>query len=227
MTICSLGHYGIPLLFFPTTGDSPMEIEESGLFDAVGEFVRSGKCRVYCIGSVHSQSWGSGEITFEAKSRRHFEYNNYLMNEAMPFIYDDNGGAMPILTVGASLGAYYAANAYFRRPDVFIGALALSGDYNIERFTEGHFDENCYFNSPTHYLPNLNDNYWLSFLRSRRHIYIATGSGEGERPEKSAELSNLLELKSIPHLLDVWGGEWRHGVETWSAMLQHYIGTKL
>lgn len=224
MTVRVFGHYGTAFLFFPTDGEDVDELCQTGVIDSMAEFIESGRCRVYCSGGVDSESWLCESASSEEKSRRHLEYNNYIVEELYPFIYENCGMPVPIMTCGAGIGAFHAANTYFRRPDVFHGTIALSGFYDINELTKGYFDDNCYFNSPAHYLPNLNDNYWLTLLVSKKNVFIATGSGEGERPWESIRLSEILTSKGAPHKLDVWGEEWGRSVETWKAMLKKIVG---
>ena len=83
-----------------------------------------------------------------------------------------------------------------------------------------------YFNSPIHYLPNLQDDFYLPRLRSARHIHILTGSGDYEDPESSRKLSEILHSRGIPHELDIWGWDMRHDWPTWRAMLPYYVDTR-
>ena len=41
------------------------------------------------------------------------------------------------LTTGASLGAFLAANEYFKHPDLFRGVIAMSGSYDVRSYLEG------------------------------------------------------------------------------------------
>jgi esterase/lipase superfamily enzyme len=220
------GHYGFGILLFPAMTDDPAEYEEESLIEALSPYIEKGKCKVFSICSVNEESWLNKDKTPEEKSQRHLEYNNFIIEEAVPFIFGECGGPVPIITCGAGLGAYHAANTYFRRPDIFQGTIAASGVYNIEQLTGGYFDSNCYFNSPIHYLPNLNDNYWLSFLKSKHHIYIMSGKGKGETPHNAIQLGEILAMKGIPHHVDIWGEEWGHNWDSWKAMISHVIETK-
>lgn len=226
MEILTYGIYGLAILLFPSTTDDPEENEKNGLIDALAPMIDRGKCKVFCVPSVNFQSWLSDDISPEEKSLRHLQYNNYLVEEVVPFIFGDCGCPVPIITCGAALGAFHAANSFFRRPDVFYGMVATSGTYNIEHFTKGYFDNNCYFNSPIHYLPNLNDNYWLSFLLSKHHIYIVSGTGEGEHPHNALHLGGILSSKGIPHQVDIWGPEWGHNFNTWNSVIPQFIERK-
>ncbi len=226
MNVAVYGHYGFGLLFFPSFTDDFMEIEENGLINSIKNHIDKGKCRVFSIEGIMSESWGSSDSPPERKSQRHLDYNNFLTDEAVPFIYNQSGGPVPIICAGASIGAYNAVNTYFRRPDIFYGAVGMSGHFNIEQYTSGYFDDNCYFNSPVHYLPNLTEDYWLSFLTGRHHVYLLSGSGDGENPGNTLHLHEILKKKNIHHFIDIWGKEWRHDWHTWQEMLAKIIGEK-
>jgi esterase/lipase superfamily enzyme len=223
MEIITYGTYGFAILLLPTFSDNPEENEEGGLIDSITPFIEKGKCKVFSIGGVNYQSWLNREIPPAECSERHFQYNNYIIEEVVPFIFGNCGCPVPIITCGAAIGAYHAANNFFRRPDIFYGMISMSGTFNIEHYTNGYYDDNCYFNSPIHYLPNLIENYWLSFLLMKHHIYIVSGSGYNENPNNSLHLGNILSMKGIPHVVDIWGSEWGHSWESWNKMLPHFI----
>lgn len=227
MNIAVYGHYGFALLLFPATSDDYLEYENKGLIESIKPFIEKGKCTVFSIEGVNFESWLNNEHSLEEKSQRHYEYNQFIIEEVLPFVFGSCGGPVPVITCGAGLGAFHAANHYFRRPDIFYGMVAMSGTYNIMHFTGGYFDENCYFNSPVHYLPNLHDEYWLSFLRNKHHVYMLTGTGENEHPSNLDNIVSILNMKEIPHHHDYWGNEWGHNWDTWKAMLNHVLETSL
>ena len=57
--------------------------------------------------------------------------------------------------MGASLGAYHAANTLFRYPHRVKRCYALSGVYDLKRFMDGLYDDNFYFHNPVDYMANL------------------------------------------------------------------------
>ncbi len=221
------GHYGFALLMFPATADDFLENEKNGFLDTLKPYIDKGKFTVFSVETLNNESWLNKELSPELKSKRHFEYNEFIVKELLPEIFGLCGGAVPVITCGAGLGAYHAANHYFRRPDIFYGVIAMGGTYNMYHFSQDYFDENCYFNSPVHYLPNLADEYWLSFLKNKHHVYLMTGEGENENPENLRDISRILDSKGIPHFADFWGKEWGHDYKTWNAMLQKIMETKL
>lgn len=226
MEIVAYGHHGPALLLFPSAAADFLEYERFLLIDAIRPFIEGGIFKVYSINSINSESWLNDTMSGREKAIRHQQYNQYIVEEAVPFIYRDCDGHVPIYTSGVSLGALHAANSFFRRPDIFDGTIAMSGIYDLKAYSKGYFDEDCYFNSPMDYLPNLNEQYWLNLLRSKHHVYFVSGRGNYEDPEASVAIGRVLTAKGIPHDVDLWGYEWTHDWPTWRAMLPHYLGSR-
>jgi esterase/lipase superfamily enzyme len=114
-------------------------------------------------------------------------------------------------------------NLFLKRPDLINGVIAMSGVYDLTEYTKGFYDDQVYFNSPQHYIPNLADEWYLANIRKSNHIHILTGSGDYEDPEASRRFSNVLNDKGIHHELETWGPEWKHDWPTWRAMLPNLL----
>lgn len=220
------GKRGISLLMFPSAGADYLEYERFYLIDSIAPFIDSGKFRAFSINSINSESWLNDSIPPEMKSERHRQYNEYVNNEVVPFIHSQPNSDVPLITAGVSLGALHAANVFFRRPDIFHGTIAMSGSYDLKHYSKGYYDDNVYFNSPVDYLPNLTDENILKTLRGRKHIYIITGQGSYESPDASRNLSDILNSKGIPHVLDVWGHDIPHDWPSWRKMLPYLLESK-
>lgn len=226
MEICAYGHYGTAILMFPSAAADYLEYERFHLIEAIAPFIDAGRVKVYSINSINSESWLNNQMSGRDKAIRHQQYNNYVVEEVVPFIFRDCDGHVPIVTCGVSLGALHAANSLFRRPDVFDGTIAMSGIYDLKEYSKGYYDEDCYFNSPVDYLPNLHDAYWLNLLRGKHHIHILSGSGNYEDPSATVTIGNILAAKGIPADIELWGREWTHDWPTWRAMLPHILGSR-
>jgi esterase/lipase superfamily enzyme len=226
MDVVVYGHYGFALLLLPTAAADFLEYERFLMIDAIHPFIEGGKVKVFSINSINSESWLNDHIHPRHKSLRHAQFNEYVYNEVVPFIRSFTSPGTPIILSGASLGALHSANLFFKRPDLIDGVIAMSGNYDLTTYTRGYWDDDVYFNSPMHYLKNLEDDYYLPQLRSKHHIHILTGSGSYETPEVSHALSGVLHQKQISHELDVWGHDMPHDWPTWRAMLPHYLGTR-
>ncbi len=226
MEVAVYGHYGFALLMFPTAAADFLEYERFQLIDAIQPLVESGKCKVFSINSINQESWLNDHMHPRDKAIRHQQYNGYVAEEVAPFIHTHCRNRVPIITTGASLGAFHAANTLFRRPDLFAGTIAMSGAYDLKSYSQGYYDEDVYFNSPIDYLPNLHDAHVLNQLRAKHHIHLVTGQGDYENPDASRRLSGILHSKGIPHELDLWGYDIPHDWPSWRKMLPHYLATR-
>ncbi len=222
MEIVVYGHYGYALLMFPTAAADYLEYERFHLIDSISQYIDDGTLKAFSINSINNESWLNRNMHPAHKAIRHQQYNRYITEEVVPFIHNHCKQHVPIVTTGASLGAFHSANTFFRRPDLFAGVIAMSGTYDIKSYTDGFYDDNCYFNSPVDYLPNLDDEWHLSRMR-QSSIIIASGQGAYEDPSSSRKLSDILNAKSVQHWLDLWGFDITHDWPTWRQMLPYFL----
>jgi len=226
MPIAVYGNYGFALLLIPTAAADYLEYERFQLMDTLRPFIEAGKVKIYSIDSINNESWLNNEMNPRDKVIRHQQWNNYIFNEVVPFIRTNSSSETPIITCGASFGALHSMNLFLKRPDLINGVIAMSGVYDLTEYTKGYYDEDVYFNSPMHYMPNLTDHNVLEQIRRNGHLHILTGSGSYEDPSSSGRFGKILYDKGLWYELDVWGNEWNHDWPTWRAMLPHYLGTR-
>ncbi len=227
MPVAVYGHYGFALLMIPTAAADFLEYERFQLLEIMRPWIEAGKLKVYSINSINTESWMHPDMDGAHKAIRHNQFNTYVYNEVVPFIHSNASPETPIYTSGASFGALHSMNLFLKRPDLLQGVLALSGVYELTEYTKGYWDEQVYFNSPMHYMPNLANHDLLEEIRRSQHIHILTGSGAFEDPTSSGRFAKILYDKGIRYNLDVWGSEWPHDWNTWKAMLPHYLEHKL
>ena len=225
MEIAVYGHWGFALLMFPTAAADYLEYERFQLIDSIAGAIDGGKCKAFSINSINRESWLNDHMHPHDKAVRHQQYNQYIVEEVIPFINEQCGGEVMIITTGASLGALHAANTFFRLPHIVHGTIAMSGSYDLKQYTKGYHDDNVYFNSPVDYLAQMEDHDTLQKIRQGR-IHIVTGQGNHESPDESRRLSAVLHTKSIDHELDLWGYDMPHDWPTWREMLPHYLETR-
>jgi len=224
MPLVAYGHDGYPLLMLPTAAADYLEYERFHLVDAIRPFIDRGQIRAYSINSVNRYSLLNDQMPPPLKAELLTQYDRYITEEVLPLIKRDTGQEQPRpLTTGASLGAFLAANTYFKHPDLFRGMIAMSGSYDIRSYLHGYYDDNVYFNNPTDYVANLNDDYHLPLLRKADAIVILSGQGAYEAPERSRALSDILNAKGIPHTLDIWGPDVNHDWPWWRKMLPYWL----
>lgn len=225
MPVVTYGHYGFALLLVPTAAADYLEYERFQLIDSLAPFIEAGKIKVFSINSINTESWMNNDMEGAHKAIRQNQFNEYVFNEVIPFIKNNTSWDTPVIVSGASFGALHSMNLFLKRPDLFNGVIAMSGVYDLTEYTKGYYDEQVYYNSPMHYIPNLTDEWYLNHIRNGK-IIIATGSGAYEDPQANRRFSEVLWNKGIWHELDIWGEDITHDWPTWRKMLPHFISNR-
>ena len=216
------GHWGVPILAFPTSGGDEWEMEGQGMVAAVAEYIDGGRIKLFCVGSNGDQSFYNKGAHPLHRSWMQKQWDEYIRWEVIPFIHSHCHGLPPILTMGASLGAYHAANTCFKHPDAVRGCFAMSGLYDLRRFMDGFTDDNFYFNNPLDYIGGMNDPHLIGLISTAK-VHIATGHGPWEHPSQSYDLSRALSLKANHHQLDAGGPLGGHDWPYWKHQIREYL----
>lgn len=230
MPIVRYGHWGHGLLLFPTASGDFLEAERMYLIKALEPLLYAGKVQLWSIQSINPHAWTNEALPVPVKAHNQAQYSRYVEDEVVPHIRHCMQDAnVRIGATGASFGAFYAANAFFRRPDLFDTLVGMSGFYDLADAgrLHGHFDDNVYFNNPMSYVPNLSDGPLLDLIKHHSQIHLLTSHGQWEHPEFTFRFSNALWQRGIWHNLDVWGPDMPHDWPTWRKMLPHYVGQRL
>jgi esterase/lipase superfamily enzyme len=99
--------------------------------------------------------------------------------------------------------------------------VSMSGAFDIHQFLDGYYDDDCYFNCPTDYLPQMNDDWFLSRYRQMK-IVLATGEWD-MCMDQNIKMSNIMNAKNIPNWLDIWGDQTFHDWPWWLRMAEKYF----
>ncbi|MGF1924781.1 MAG: esterase family protein, partial [Bacteroidia bacterium] len=163
MELLIFGHAGTAILFFPTRMARFFDYENWGIIEALKERIGRGELQIFCVDSIDGESFYNGNEHPDVRIARHAQYEFYIINEVIPLIYKENGGAF-IETAGCSMGAYHALNFAMKYPWLFRRAIGLSGRYdltknfgNFKDLLDGHNNEAVYFSMPLQFVPNLAD----------------------------------------------------------------------
>ena len=225
MGLVVYGHYGAPMLAFPTSGGDEWEHEGQRMIATLAPFIEDGRLKVFTVRAMTDESfYNKGAHPFH-RSWVQSRYDAYIRQEVLPFIHTSCHGVQPVTTMGASLGAYHAANTLLKQPDVVKRCYALSGVYDIKRFMDGLYDDNVYFNNPVDYVANLSDPWALGHL-STCEIHLVTGTGPWEHSGPSYQLGGVLASKGIPHSVDDWGPEGGHDWPYWHHQMWTYVSQR-
>jgi len=220
MELLVFGHAGARAIVFPTSMGRFFDWEERGLVATLREHLERGWLQLFCIDSVDGESWYAKDRPPAERVRRHVEYDRYVAGEVLPFSRKLNSNPFLIVT-GASFGGYHAVNFGLRHPDDVDRIISMSGLCDIRGLTDGHNDENVYFNNPCDFIRGEEE---PSRLEALRHQDIILAVGRDDSLCASNELlSRTLWSKDIWHALRIWDG-FAHDWPVWHQMIRLYIG---
>ena len=217
------GHWGPPLLGFPTSAGDEWELEGQGLIGSLAQLIDAGRVKFFSLNSVNwAGFYNKARILFIAATCNRSSIRTCARKwcRSSGTIANRRGSRFPRW---AHRSARITRRILcFKHPDVIRRCFALSGVYDIRGFMSGMYDDNTYFNNPVDYLANLSDP-WIFEQLAQCDIHIATGNGPWENSGPSYRLSKILADKGIGHSLDDWGAQGGHDWPFWKHQMWEYI----
>src|SRR5699024_4803678 len=149
------GTGGVPVLAFPCQGGRFYDWENNGMPDAAAWLIQNGRIQLFCADSIDQDSFLAEGLSPRRRAEMQEKYFCYITGELAPRILALNAAAAPqaadkparaakpgpvLWAVGADLGAYQAVNCRLRRPELFCGAIGLSGRYDVSGWLGGPED---------------------------------------------------------------------------------------
>jgi esterase/lipase superfamily enzyme len=223
MEILSFGHYGTPMIVFPSGGGRFHDFEDNGMIGSVSHLIDAGKLKLYCPDGLDNESWLKQDIDAHWRGVRHNAYQDFIVKDLVPAIrMDCQSNDVKIGLAGCSLGAYHAANFALKFPHIFNYALCMSGRYDLEKITGLSGSQEVYFNNPIAYVANLHGE-GLEHTR-QTHLVLVCGQGafEDKCLEETNRLADLLAQKDISHERDLWGYDVEHHWYWWRKQFPHH-----
>ena len=219
MEMLIFGHAGTPVFVFPTSMGSFFEYEDRGMIGALAGKLDAGELRLFCVQTVDSESFYAQRPPRE-RLVRYLQWERCLLDEMVPFAKHVTGYET-FGTTGCSFGAYHAFTMSLRHPDVFTSCITMGGAFDVTRFLDGYYDPDAYLLCPPHFLPGLDDQWFLDRIRSNKWVLV---TGEADICRGATEqAAGLLGAKHIPHSLHVWGHGSQHDWPEWTKMAAVYI----
>ena len=217
------GHFGTPVVIFPTAGGDFEEIERFQLIAALGGLIDGGRIKAYSIDGLAVRAWLSATAARRDCARLQDRFDSFVYEEVLPRVREDchDERIEPILC-GASLGAFAAVSGICRHPDAFRAAIGLSGVYDLPRRYGG---EGSGAFSPLTFLKTSKAEA-LERLKQRA-IVLGSGEGDYENPADSKRVADACAAKAIPCRLSLWGAEHDHTWSTWREMAPRLLAEQL
>ncbi len=222
MGVARYGHFGKPVVYFPTGGGDFLDCERFLMVNALAGLIDAGRIKLYAVDSTCRQSWTNPDVPPREKSRMQARYDRWITDELVPFVRADCGGTdQRFAAVGASVGAYHALNVTCKHPDRFDCMVGLSGTYQMDRRMAGTWDEDWYFNDPLQFVPNLPAGSQRDELGRARFVL---GLGQAhENPAYTWNTANVLGRAGVWNRVEVWGEGSGHDWPTWRSMLPMFL----
>ena len=166
--VVAYGQWGRPVLHFPSEGGSAYDIENNGIIHVLAPAIEAGRIKVYTVDANDDASWSNRVPRSGAgRARAHNAWFAWITDQVVPAIHGDCGGWQPIVTAGASMGAYHAVNARCAEPTCSRTPWACRATTTPPRWHPlGRARAMAlYFNNPLAYVPHLHGDH-LDWLRS-------------------------------------------------------------
>lgn len=227
-TVIRHGHWGRPVVVFPSERGRAWDYEANGMVDAVRPLLDEGRVKLYCVDSFDEVSWSDPWISGEERARRHAPYASWVTDQVVPFIGRDTPGAVDAVVTGCSLGAYHALQLGLTRADLFPVVIGLSGNYDPSTWRAwGERGGAAYLTNPSDYVPGLHGEH-LDWLRNRLKVVLVVGQGAwethptGSLPQ-TRRMAGLLQERGIDAELDLWGPDVSHDWVWWQRQIAHHL----
>ncbi len=210
------GHWGYPILMFPSSYGQYIQNRDFGLNASVMEYVDNGRIKLYNVETIDGLSFYAENMNSETKIHNYELYMQFLSQELMPYIQREcNTHRMAV--AGVSFGGYHAANTAFRFPDMVSHLFSMSGVFNIRKFVPLSDDMRIYFNCPDEFVQNEE-----GWKYHHMNIVLSTSDWDSCRPANQ-HMAGILSSKGIPHWYDE--KKWvAHDWPLWRMVFPEYIG---
>jgi esterase/lipase superfamily enzyme len=223
--VLAYGHWGRPVIAFPSENGEVFDWESRGMVESLGELLDAGRLKLYCVPSWDHESWTRRDLSLEERAQRHGHYEWWILTRLVPFVQADSQTHGMVAT-GASFGAYHAANFALKRADLFPLAICMSGVYDVSVQGGGERGHAVYFNNPMDYVAHLHGEH-LDWLRREASLVLVCGQGQWEDTtgalESTRRFAALLGEQGIPCELDLWGHDVPHDWPSWRRQIAHHL----
>jgi esterase/lipase superfamily enzyme len=204
MDLLIYGDEGTPVIVFPSAHANFNEGEDKHAVHILQQQIDDGFNQLFLIDNFSDESFLNHEIEPLSRIRRFEQYQEYIMDELLPFISDINSNPF-IITTGVAIGAYAALLMALKYPTNFQKVVGICGYFDIRVHMNNVIDDSIYYNNPVEFIPNLNDDNLLKLISSV-DIRLLNYKNDPTKDE-TRKMSDLLWLKFIEHEHYVWDQE--------------------
>ena len=211
------GHWGHPIIMFPSSGGQFTQNTDFGLIGSVMNFIEEGKVKIYNVESIDMMSFYNDHMDSNTKIHNYELYMQFIKNELIPYIQRECN-AHRIGVSGVSFGGFHAANTAFRFPDLISHYIGMSAAFNIRSMAPQSDDIRIYYNCPDEYMRH--EDGW-----KYDHMQMVLGTSDWDIClDKNRHMSGILKSKGIAHWYDE--KKWMdHDWPLWKMMFPQYLSS--
>lgn len=210
------GHWGFPILMFPSSYGQYTQNRDFGLNGSVMRYIHEGRIKLYNVETLDGLSFYAEHMNSEDKIHNYESYMQFLKNELIPYIQSECN-THRIGVAGVSFGGYHASNTAFRFPDLVSHLFSMSGVFNVRSFVPHSDDIRIYFNCPDEFMRH--EEGWKF-----RHMQIVLSTSDWDSCKAANQhMSGTLSSKGISHWYDE--KKWiSHDWSLWRMAFPEYVG---
>jgi esterase/lipase superfamily enzyme len=226
------GHFGLPVVLFASGGGDSLEAERLQLIAALAPLLDAGRIKVYAVDGAAMRVLLAGNATPDARVQALRVFDEWVVSGLGPHVRrDSESDTLELLACGCALGAASAMQALLRDPQLFRGAIGLSGTYHLLPWLRpapawaadaaGGADV-----SPLQAIARLPEGPPLARLR-QRPVTLACTAGDYDDPAATQAMAQQLRACGITTRTDVCGHDFHFGFSSWCQMLPRFVGAWL
>src|SRR4051812_49605946 len=91
-TVAVFGHYGRPLLAFPSEAGKAYDWRDMGMIGAVEGLIEAGRAKGYCVDSFDAGSWAANHPSPEKRAPPHRPHGAWVFEQGVAVIPPTTGG---------------------------------------------------------------------------------------------------------------------------------------
>ncbi|MCR5293560.1 MAG: esterase [Lachnospiraceae bacterium] len=231
MEFKTYGKRGKICLAFPSQNGRFYDFEDFGMPDTMRPWIESGEIMLVTCDGIDQETWSFSAGNPRERLQQQERWFSYVTDELVWSVLQKNetpekARVRKLMTTGCSMGGFHAANAFFRRPDLFDTVISLSGCYNGYLFFEHSDDPLVYENSPAVFLKGMPEDHPYMSLYRASNIILCVGQGawEDELLASTREMDAVLRNRNIPAFVDYWGYDVNHDWVWWRRQLPYFLG---
>jgi esterase/lipase superfamily enzyme len=223
------GHFGMPVVLFASAGGDSLEAERQLLIAALAPLLDAGKIKVYGVDGTAMRVLLAGTAAPAARLQTQHAFDEWIATGLGAHVRRDcENDAVELLACGCALGAASAVQALMRDPQLFHGAIGLSGTYDLQPWLTAGQPWSADAGgsaevSPPQQLARLCAGPLLDRLR-QRPVTLACTAGDYDDAAATDAMARQLRARGIATRTDLWGPPFHFGFSSWSQMLPRFVG---